>query len=173
MLGDEPPLNTMTSTTMTMNASATGGTHRARDRERLAGGTAVKLPRGWARAVGSDPAYAARGDPRLRAAAHRRPSTGRFDESRIVIRCRDRRALCHGGDCELSPEATTASVMWVEQELARSIADADRIGLAGRRTAISVHSGSRHLGWTRTCADQAMLFAGAAYGPVGRSSFGA
>src|SRR5208283_4512189 len=40
----------MTSTTITMKASATTGTHRARYQERLAGGTAVKLPRGWARA---------------------------------------------------------------------------------------------------------------------------
>ena len=52
MVGDELPLTTMTSTTMTMKASATTGTHRARYRERLAGGTAVKLPRGWARAGG-------------------------------------------------------------------------------------------------------------------------
>jgi hypothetical protein len=34
--------------------------------------------------------------PGLRAAAHNRPRTGRFDESWIVTRCRDRRALCHG-----------------------------------------------------------------------------
>src|ERR1700732_4781150 len=40
----------MTSTTMTTKASATTGTHRARYQERLAGGTAAKLPRGWARA---------------------------------------------------------------------------------------------------------------------------
>jgi hypothetical protein len=40
----------MTSTTMTIKASATTATHRARYRERLARGTAVKLPRDWARA---------------------------------------------------------------------------------------------------------------------------
>jgi hypothetical protein len=34
---------------MTIKASATTGTHRARYRERLAGDTAVKLPRRWAR----------------------------------------------------------------------------------------------------------------------------
>jgi hypothetical protein len=33
-----------------MKASATTGTHRARYQERLAGGTAAKLPRGLARA---------------------------------------------------------------------------------------------------------------------------
>ena len=50
MVGDELPLTAMTSTTMTTKASATAGTHRDRYQERLAGGTAVKLPRGWARA---------------------------------------------------------------------------------------------------------------------------
>jgi hypothetical protein len=50
VVGDELPLTAMTSTTMTTKASATTGTHRARYQERLAGGTAVKLPRGWARA---------------------------------------------------------------------------------------------------------------------------
>jgi hypothetical protein len=44
----------MTATTTTIKASATTGTHRARYRERLAGGTAVKLPRGCARAFPSD-----------------------------------------------------------------------------------------------------------------------
>jgi hypothetical protein len=54
VVGDELPLTAMTTTTMTMKASATTGTRRARYRERLAGGTAVKLPRGWARAGALD-----------------------------------------------------------------------------------------------------------------------
>ncbi len=98
MVGDELPLTAMTSTTMTIKANATTGTHLARYQERLAGGTAVKLPRGWAVAAsvtvrclggkvqpppsGSDRS-ALRGDPGLRAAAHKRPSTGLFDESWI------------------------------------------------------------------------------------------
>ena len=47
MVGDELPLIEMISTTTTtMKASATTGTHRAPGRERLAGRTGVKLPRG-------------------------------------------------------------------------------------------------------------------------------
>ncbi len=46
MDGDDPPLNAMASTTVTMKASATTGTHRVR-RERLAGDTTVKLPGDW------------------------------------------------------------------------------------------------------------------------------
>jgi hypothetical protein len=49
VVGDELPLTAMTSTTMRTKASTTTGTHRARYQER-AGGTAAKLPRGWARA---------------------------------------------------------------------------------------------------------------------------
>ena len=43
MVGDEPPLTTMTSTTTTMKANTTTGTQRARYQERRAGDTAVKL----------------------------------------------------------------------------------------------------------------------------------
>jgi hypothetical protein len=43
VVGDEPPLTAMTTTTTTMNANATTGTHRARYQERRAGDTAVKL----------------------------------------------------------------------------------------------------------------------------------
>src|SRR5579864_8927494 len=47
VVGDELPLiKMMSTTTMTRMASATS-THRAPGRERLAGRTAVKLPRGW------------------------------------------------------------------------------------------------------------------------------
>src|SRR4029077_20840628 len=47
------------------------------------------------------------------AAAHKRPSTGRFDERWIVTRCRDRRALCHGTDeacCSPRGEASVSRV---------------------------------------------------------------
>jgi hypothetical protein len=44
VVGDEPPLTAMTSTTTTtMKANTTTGTHRARYQERRAGDTAVKL----------------------------------------------------------------------------------------------------------------------------------
>jgi hypothetical protein len=49
VVGDELRLIKMISTTTTtMKATATTSTHRAPDRERLAGPTDVKLPRGWA-----------------------------------------------------------------------------------------------------------------------------
>lgn len=51
MVGDEPPTNAMTSsTTTTIKASPIpDATHRAPNRERLEGGTDVKLPAAWER----------------------------------------------------------------------------------------------------------------------------